>query len=929
MSKVLRDAALVVGVVALAATGIGAAGSAGLITLSAATAATVSTVATVAGLASVGAGVIASLTAKKPSQQVSPMRWRSDPEAGIPYVMGRFYQGGQIVYRQAWKDNNSNETIVTAVSAGPIDAFETFYVDGVATTISGAQANITDRGKLYISNQLGAQPEARQLGDLGPPGWSNASKLSGLAAHSITLVYDPKGKVTFTTEPLVGFVVRGVHVYDPRKDSSYPGGSGPQRATDETTWTYSTNPFLHALTWLIGRRHNGKLVLGVGVPLATILMPQYVEGANVADANGWTISGAVSSTDQKWDALKRILAAGAGEPLRLGAQIGCLVQTPRVSLATLTADDVIGEATVQATQARRDRINAIVPRYMAEQSETLSVNGKLQTTTSWGLLSASPVVVQDYVTFDGGQRQKQVDYEFVTALKQAQQLARYDIENAREFGPITLPCKLRWYGYKPGDVVTIQHPELGLPNQDVMILSRSLSPANCTVTMTMRSETYAKHAFALGQTGTAPATPSVSGPPLIPTPGATAWAITAEAITSNGTTIPALVVEGAVDSAGVDAVFVEYRVSVTGEDDGTGWETVGLVPPATTRIAITGVQDKAAYQVAVSYQLRGNLGARLILGPVTAGQTSVPWSTGVADTDPDHPKPADGADVTVDVFNGLDQGRSPQKVLDDLDLQALNVLAGATDLGNFKVAIGKLLTDKDGNPIGVTIAAVQATVNGQQAVYANLVRTDDGQFRVVTTLNEGGVITGTENIITGDKKSEYYVASDIFGWEDTSNPGNPVKPVLFENGIAYFDHIAVRQLDYDRASTSSGSSSTASVAGTYASTTGAPPQSEVLTASIMMKAPGWVTAFFKGHMGYSNAPASAPYFGKVLFNGNDEGDSYINGAAVPTDNFVSIGRFYVGSPQMVTVSAQWGGHQSISLLGRNLTVLGQPFTTGG
>jgi hypothetical protein len=102
---------------------------------------------------------------------------------------------------------------------------------------------------------------------------------------------------------------------------------------------------------------DGRRRAGGGIDVAA-----FVEGANVADANGWTCGGIVYSTDDKFDVLSTMLQAGGGKPMRLGALISCYVSTPRVSLATLTGADVIGEAVIPAGRARRDRINAVAPR---------------------------------------------------------------------------------------------------------------------------------------------------------------------------------------------------------------------------------------------------------------------------------------------------------------------------------------------------------------------------------------------------------------------------------------------------------------------------------------------------------------------------------------------------------------------------------------
>jgi hypothetical protein len=92
---------------------------------------------------------------------------------------------------------------------------------------------------------------------------------------------------------------------------------------------------------------------------------------------------------------------------------------------------------------------------------------------------------------------------------QAAQLARYRLENSRELQPIDLVCTERMMAYLPGDCLELDlMDELGLAG-DAVVLRRQVDPERFAVTLTLITETAGKHAFALGETGTAPATPSL------------------------------------------------------------------------------------------------------------------------------------------------------------------------------------------------------------------------------------------------------------------------------------------------------------------------------------------------------------------------------------------------------------------------------------
>ncbi|MBW6523428.1 hypothetical protein KZ810_07945 [Sphingomonas sp. RHCKR47] len=559
MSRFLATAAMVVGGVALVATGVGAAASIGLLgqyAAGSATAAFVTTAATVAKVAGFAAAALmatSALTAPKATGGGSPDQWKADPNAGIDIVFGDAYNGGHIIYRQAYGSTNKYQSIVTEWSLGPVQSLDTLYIDQIARGVVGQIVDVPNRGFVLEARQLGQCPEpaALTLAGATPYGWSDAHRLSGKAATMMRFEYDTKGKNTQTSMPTCGWRGKGVLCYDPRKDSTYPGGDGPQRVADHSTWAWSDNPYVVALTWCLGWRQNGKLAAGVGLPISGIIVDNFVEGANVAQINGWRVGGVKSTLDDKWDVLTDILQAGAGEPLRLGAMLGCIVSTPRVSLATIDRDALAqGEVSIVTMQARRDRINALVPRYWSEQISTDPQSGI--TTTTWAEVPAEPIIVAEHVAADGRQVRKETSFPLVQCFageepKQVGTLARYAIENAREFGPINLPLKVRWIGYKPGDVVTVDLPDAGLLDQDVMLLTRSLDAGSGIVTVTARSETAAKHAFALAQTAVPPVSPGLpSNAWMFEVPGAPTGAATqivqssaslAYPVTSSDTTI--------------------------------------------------------------------------------------------------------------------------------------------------------------------------------------------------------------------------------------------------------------------------------------------------------------------------------------------------------------------------------------------------------
>lgn len=515
MAKALRTAAFVVGVTALAATGIGAAVSAGLLgsvaagasaaTFLGVTAATFTAVGAIAGAVGAGLSLAAAAAAPKGSVGGSATQFKIDKDAGLPVIIGRTYSGGNVVHRQYYGLKNSLESWVTVHSIGPVRSLGPLLINKVAVALAGTAVTGGYAGWMWLDQQIGACPEASAMA--GPqgnfPGWGPAHKLSGLAADLWTLKYDDKQKIYPNGVPQRGRIVEGVYVYDPRLDSTYPGGAGACRLGQEATYVWSENPALHAVTWAFGRMQNGVLIAGGGMDIDGIDLAPFVDWANVCEVNDWRVGGIVYTTsDNSWDILKMIAQAGGGEVFPVGAQLSCSFNAPRVSIGTITSNDIMGDIDVPGTASRRARRNTVIPRVRLESH-------------GWEEVPLDAIAIPDYVTVDGGSRPTEIAFPLVQQIDQGAQLGLYAIWNGRELDGIVLPSKVYAIGYRPGDCLTVDIPEAALA-RDVVVRQREIEGSTMAVTLTCRSETFAKHAFCLGKTGKAPPTPDLSVPPSYP-----------------------------------------------------------------------------------------------------------------------------------------------------------------------------------------------------------------------------------------------------------------------------------------------------------------------------------------------------------------------------------------------------------------------------
>lgn len=518
MSKTFAKVAAIAGAVALIATGVGAAAGAGLFTAStaagAATAASIAaTATTIATYASIAAGVAtlaAQATAKAPRARGNVNQLIIASDAPSPYLIGRTYFGGVLRHDVGYgatlkKVPNPYRAMVVVYSvAGPLQGLEAPYVDYAPVAFSGMAATGYYAGFLWRDFRLGLLSETALTPHFsGMPGWSTAHKLSGKAAILWNMLFDKDGKRFASGVPPTGAVWLGVKCYDPRLDSTYPGGSGSCRIDDEDTWPYTECPGLHALTYALGRYRNGKKVFGLGMPPAGLRIADFVALANVCDANGWKVGGVIFEPGDgvRWQNFREILQAGGAKPVFSGGQLGCRASMPRVALDVITPADLADDdAEITAMQTDRARLNGIIPKYRSEAHK-------------WEYVPSDLVTVPEYVEQDGEEKNEERQYNLVQQKDQVAQLAAYDLVDGRELGPIVLVCKPRMRRYGPGDLLTVALPvDHGLDDMDCVVIARSVDPARMTVTLTLMSESAGKHDFALGRTGTAPPTPALTAP---------------------------------------------------------------------------------------------------------------------------------------------------------------------------------------------------------------------------------------------------------------------------------------------------------------------------------------------------------------------------------------------------------------------------------
>uniref|UniRef100_UPI0028991E2B hypothetical protein n=1 Tax=Brevundimonas sp. TaxID=1871086 RepID=UPI0028991E2B len=619
---------------AISAAAIAAAAPAGVTTAVATTAAAtaakvgvMATMKTIAFKALTNLAISAAMSALQPQVGAAgrPVEWTLDPDGPIPFAAGRVGVAGAVVHKETFGPDLMYYGLVSVLSgAGPIDGFETFKGDDETVTFDANGKAISSqwRDEMWLRRSHGWQPDLAITSPPGLkrsamlPGWSASHKLSGKAAYMLVMGENSKGSAYPMGEVKPLQVLRGLRCWDPRLDSTYPGGSGPCRLSDPDTWVYSANPYIWAIKWSLGLwegpTHKGApahgsatdyQVGGIGAKLSGIDLPTLVAGANIADANGWTCAAYPTTDDDKSAVLDSFLQAGGAIYAQRAGKISCIQRAaPRTSIVTISAADTAGPIEIDTAASRIDRINTIRPRYWSEAHR-------------WQLTALDDVTASEYRAEDGGTRPRPLDFHYVTNARQTAQLAALQITHTREGIAGVIPLKPHLQRIKPGDAFTITEPGFVLNDVKCLCLNTEFDPATKVVRVTFVSETDAKYAWALGQSATPPTPPVLTpvDPTFVSPPEAGDWTITPRPPSSGGGQLPGFDLSGVVSNETATAIIVEYGPSATGP-----WKQAYQGPPTVTNIPLDGLQPGAIYYVAIRYQRNQNYSEPEVYGPYTA-----------------------------------------------------------------------------------------------------------------------------------------------------------------------------------------------------------------------------------------------------------------------------------------------------------------------
>lgn len=442
----------------------------------------------VATITAIGASIALSTASmalfgpKIPKTQVSRLNVSLDPSTPRKAVFGTTAMPLDLRYHESSGTDQEYVDYIVAVAAHKIASItEIWFEEKMAWSVAGG-VTATYSGYLTVDFRTEGT-DSNYISINGGGKWGSSRRLTGCAY--IYLRIKRTGNTKKAESPLVGglpsrvtVIGEGAPLYDPRKDSTVPGGSGSHRATNQSTWGAYTdaddcdNPVLQLLWWLLGWEINGKLSVGCGVPYTRIDMESFITAANICDetvtlATGGTqkryrTSGTASDSDDRMDIINNLLASMNGTLRDNAGKLSVTVMINDLADYVLDFDenDMLGEFDWQQTRGLTENYNIARGRFVDPSANSL-----------YQMVDYPEV---GFTSPDGIERVMSLDLSYVEDGRRAQRIAKQILQRNQYRGMFSTTFNTKALGCQVGDVVRLSLEALGWSNKLFRVVSQEI-----------------------------------------------------------------------------------------------------------------------------------------------------------------------------------------------------------------------------------------------------------------------------------------------------------------------------------------------------------------------------------------------------------------------------------------------------------------------
>lgn len=431
----------------------------------------------------IGLNLLASSLAGKPKEASFSLNGELRGGGDLPrsFILGRYMTAGSLVWLNTWGKDGSTPnawlTQVIALSDIPVKGLTSVIVDGKAVTYGeGTETEmgysipeyVKSGANLYIKFYDGTQTTADPVlvNDAASTERPYASTRVGRGV-AYAVVHARATKNMFSGVPSLQFVLDGIRLYDPSRDSTV-GGSGTQRYATPSTWggDGDENPIVQLYNIFRGINYNGSWLYGMqALPAARLPIANWIAGINKArtaiSASGgsqptYRCSGEIEVDVPPLNAIETILTTCQGRVAEVGGRYTVFLGRPGTATASFT------DATIISTEGQTftpfmgiaDSINGVAATYPSPGD-------------AWQITSAPPLLRTDLENRDGGRRLlADIEMTFCPYPEQVQRLMKSALEEAQRFRRHTIVLPPEFWPYAvPGEVISWTSERNGYVNK--------------------------------------------------------------------------------------------------------------------------------------------------------------------------------------------------------------------------------------------------------------------------------------------------------------------------------------------------------------------------------------------------------------------------------------------------------------------------------
>jgi hypothetical protein len=443
---------------------------------------TAGTIAAVGASLALSTASMALFGPKVPKTQISRLNVSLDPSTPRKVVFGTTAMPLDLRYHESSGTDQEYVDYIIAVAAHKVTSIdEIWFEEKQAWTLAGG---VTAAYSGYLTVAVRTEgTDANYISINGGSKWGSSRRLTGCAYLHLRIKRTGNDKKA--ESPLanglpsrVTVIGNGALLYDPRKDSTVPGGSGTHRADNQATWGAYTdaddcdNPVLQLLWWLIGWQINDKLSVGCGVPYTRIDMESFITAANICDENvtlaiggtqkRYRASGTASDADDRLEIINTLLASMNATLRDNGGKLTVTAMKNDLAdyVLTFNENDMLGEFDWQQTRGLTENYNIARGRYVDP-----STNSLYQMVDYPEVGFASP---------DGIERVMSIDLPYIEDGRRAQRIAKQILQRNQYRGMFSATFNAKALGCQVGDVVRVSLETLGWTNKPFRVVSQEI-----------------------------------------------------------------------------------------------------------------------------------------------------------------------------------------------------------------------------------------------------------------------------------------------------------------------------------------------------------------------------------------------------------------------------------------------------------------------